>query len=492
MAPNFPTSYDNQSSLFGDVDDMVILTLNGAHTYNDTTLTWNEIVSGLDTQTILTFKDKGSGPVTFTGVSDDMTIETIYTGWEKKIDFVVEIDGIGSPNTFKWSDDDGVTWKQQGVSCSTSNIELNRGVEIKFGSATGHTMGDKWEWEAGYEIVLITGVATPVTTVTRGYDNSVAMAHAGNAQAVQDPVALAFQRLRDTLIATQKYKGLVGLDAAKPGTCAEGGAYIATDTSIVYGCLTTNVWSILFRSDHGAYGLLTADDHSALHTETRKVTWHTAEPGDHLTIPTTHDHRGSGNYGNPVKKLVTGLDSAKGTPSAIGQAYYAYDANRLYFSSNGTSWTEYSVMPTGALMLFESSCPQGWTANATIDAKFMKGAPAGVWSGLASGGALIHVHGVDDLINHTHNIITQITQDTTYAGTHAHSFSQRSASGSSTLPYFVSNKSETNIYTTNAGSHSHTLQIPAHETEDTGQSDAESESANQEPPYREMLLCRRD
>lgn len=492
MAPNFPGSYDDQTSLFGDVDDLVILTLNGSHTYNDVTLTWNEVVSGLDTQTTLTFKDKGSGPITFTGTLDDMSIETTYIGWEKKIKYVVQIDGIGSPNTFKWSDDDGVTWKQQGVNCSTSNIELNRGVEIKFGATTGHALNDKWEWDSGYEIVLITAVATPVTTVTRGYDDSVAMAHADDAQAVQDPVEIAFQRLRDTLIATQRYKGLVGLDAAKPGTCAEGGAYIATDTDIVYGCLTTNVWSILFRSDHGAYANLTADDHSALHTQTRKITWHTAEPGDHLTIPTTHDHRGSGNHGNPIKKLITGLDSAKGTPTAVGQAYYAYDANKVYFSSNGSSWTEYSVMPAGALMLFESSCPQGWTTNATIDGKFMKGAPVGVWSGLASGGASAHVHGVDDLINHTHNISAQTTKDTEYAGNHNHAFDQRSGAGGSTLPYFQTNTSETNIYTDNNGSHSHTFQLPAHDTEDTGQSDAESESGAQLPPYREMLLCRKD
>jgi hypothetical protein len=490
MAPNFPTTYDDQSSIFGDVDDKVILTLNGSHTYNDTTLTWNEVVSGLDTQTTLTFENKGSGPVTFTGVSDDMTIETTYTGWEKKISYEVEIDGTGTPNTFKWSDDGGLTYKAQGVNCSTSNITLNRGVEIKFGSATGHTLGDKWEWDSGYEIVLITAVATPVTTVTRGYDDSVAMAHADDAQATQDTVEDQWEKLRDALIATQKYKGLVG-SGAPGGTPVVGEAYIRTDTQQVYACLTAGAWTVVFRIDHGAYGSLGADDHTHYHTAARKVTWHDGLAGDHLTIPTTHDHRGSANHGDPIQKFETGLDSGKGTPSAVGQVYYAYDVNKLYFSSNGTTWTEYSVLPAGALMLFTSSCPQGWTANATIDGKFWKGAPAGVWSSLVSGGATTHVHEMADVINHTHGNAAQTGVNTTTDGGHTHSFNQRSGAGGSTLPYFAGNI-QSSINTEGGGNHSHTLQVPAHNTEDTGSETPDTDSGSSEPPYREMLLCRKD
>lgn len=491
MTPNFPTSYDDQASIFGDVDDLVILTLNGSHTYNDTTLTWNEVVSGLGIQTTLTFEDKGSGPVTFTGVSDDMTVETTYTGWEKKINFVVEIDGTGSPNTFKWSDDGGATYKEQGVNCSTSNYILNRGIEIKFVSATGHTIGDKWEWESGYELVLITSISTPVTTVTRGYDDSVAMAHAGNAQANQDPIEDQWSRLRDALISSQKYKGLVGT-GVPGGTPVEGEMYVRDDAEEVYGCLTAGTWVLLFRTDHGAYLNLSADDHTQYHIESRKVTWHTALPGDHLTIPTTHDHRGSGNHGNPIKKFATGLDSAKGTPTAVGQAYYAYDTNKVYFSSDGSTWTEYSVMPAGALLLFESSCPAGWTANATIDGKFWKGAPTATWSSLVSGGALTHVHEMPDLINHTHGNLAQTSLTTNSTGNHSHTFSQRSGSGGSTLPFTVTNKADTQINSEGAGNHSHSLTIPAHDSEDTGDAAPDTDATNNEPPYYELLLCRKD
>jgi hypothetical protein len=156
--------------------------------------------------------------------------------------------------------------------------------------------------------------------------------------------------------------------------------------------------------------------------------------------------------------------------------------NKIYFSSDGAAWTEYSVMPAGALLLFESACPSGWTANATIDSKFWKGAPTAVWSGLVSGGAATHVHEMSDLINHTHGNAAQVSITTVSEGDHSHSFDQRSGSGGATLPYTITNKADTTINSDGAGNHSHVLTIPAHNTEDTGDA----------APDYELLLCRKD
>lgn len=40
----------------------------------------------------------------------------------------------------------------------------------------------------------------------------------------------------------------------------------------------------------------------------------------------------------------TGLDSAKGTPTVIGEAYLATDTNKIYYSTNGTSWDQTVTM----------------------------------------------------------------------------------------------------------------------------------------------------
>lgn len=81
-----------------------------------------------------TFEGEGLDDLSSGGTYDD---DEYYT-------YVVEIDGTGTPDTFKWSDDDGKTWDAEGVSITGASQNLNRGVTITFGSTTGHTEGDKW------------------------------------------------------------------------------------------------------------------------------------------------------------------------------------------------------------------------------------------------------------------------------------------------------------------------------------------------------------
>jgi hypothetical protein len=79
--------------------------------------------------------------------------------------YKVEIDGTGSPNTFKWSDDGGSTWVATGVSVkagpsagnsetgpSTGNLLTSTDgsyVRIYFNATTGGASGDYWTFTSG-------------------------------------------------------------------------------------------------------------------------------------------------------------------------------------------------------------------------------------------------------------------------------------------------------------------------------------------------------
>lgn len=496
MTVNFPSSYDDKSSLYGDLDDLIVVTLNGAVNSTATALTFNETttVDNLDTNTELIFKGSGQGPVTATAVLDDITVGGTYTGNGKKTSYRVEIDATGTPDTFKWSNDGGSTWVETGVSCvgSGSPYTLEEGITVYWAATTGHTLGDRWDWDAGFEIVRITSHgATGVLNVTRAFNGSTALSHADAAQATQDPTAYDFAILREAIIAAEKFAGLVGLDAAKPATCSPGQVYIATDTNKVYICYVANTWDLFNRPDHGQYANLNADDHTQYHTETRKITWHDALPGDHITT-IAHDHSGSGTQGNPIRKFSTGLDANRGTPSVVGQVYYGYDQNNLYFSSDGSTWTRYTAMPKGTIMFFESSCPNGWTAESSLDLTFVKGANSGVWTGLTSGGATTHTHTMPDVISHSHQVSSQTSVVSSSDGTHFHMISVRNGDGANTLPFQYVSVGTATVNTTSAGAHTHTITIPAYTTDNSGSNPANSDSASNLVSYYKLIACRKD
>jgi len=67
--------------------------------------------------------------------------------------YVVEIDSVGAGKevgqaTFKWSDDDGQTWNETGVTTSSDPYEMSNGVTVQFTTGTGDDfeLGDKWSW----------------------------------------------------------------------------------------------------------------------------------------------------------------------------------------------------------------------------------------------------------------------------------------------------------------------------------------------------------
>lgn len=76
---------------------------------------------------------------------DDLTasgsvVLTTITG-----SYRVQIDGTGTPDTFKWSKNGGVTWEASTVNITGSPQLLENGLYVTFGATTGHTVTDYWD-----------------------------------------------------------------------------------------------------------------------------------------------------------------------------------------------------------------------------------------------------------------------------------------------------------------------------------------------------------
>ena len=75
-------------------------------------------------------------------------------GHQSAVHYRVQIDGVAAPNTFKWSEDGGVSWDASTVPITGALQSLSNGVKIKFDSLTGHTNADYWDFYAGDGIFI--------------------------------------------------------------------------------------------------------------------------------------------------------------------------------------------------------------------------------------------------------------------------------------------------------------------------------------------------
>ena len=88
------------------------------------------------------------GEPTFSGTGlNDMTTLGEYSG-EVNREYRVVIDSIGTPDTFKWSQDNGETFVEEKIQITGSAQLLNNGVQVEFVHTTGHTGNDYWNFEA--------------------------------------------------------------------------------------------------------------------------------------------------------------------------------------------------------------------------------------------------------------------------------------------------------------------------------------------------------
>lgn len=158
---------------------------------------------GLDDMTSSgTFTGGGIEAAVFDGSGlDDMTSGGTYTGTAMK-KFRVEIDGTGTPDTFKWSNDNGLTFEATGVSITGAAQTLEDGVTITFAATTGHTLNDKWNFDAvawrTYMVeIMALGTGTAPDTFRWSDDNgatwdSTWLGITGGAQSLSLGVSITF------------------------------------------------------------------------------------------------------------------------------------------------------------------------------------------------------------------------------------------------------------------------------------------------------------
>jgi len=88
----------------------------------------------------------GSATLTGSGL-DDMSSSGSYSGPDSR-SYRIQIDGTGTPDTFKWSRDGGSTWAATTVSITGAIQQLEDGVCVYFAATTGHTLNDYWDFTA--------------------------------------------------------------------------------------------------------------------------------------------------------------------------------------------------------------------------------------------------------------------------------------------------------------------------------------------------------
>jgi hypothetical protein len=344
-----------------------------------------------------------------------------------------------------------------------------------------------------YEIVKVVSCnrGSGYIVVDRAQEGTASLSYGANGHLVQEPTAGTYTSLKNLLLLTQKYAGRMGVSL--PATCEPGNFYFRIDTGAFYACFVTDTWTQLDLIDHGGLtGLDDADAHTIYKTLVQATAWHTALTKLHLTNATTHDHSDSfGGAAKPVRKFNSGNFSARPAVVHSGDVYVAKDTRTVYVSKNGTTWDAYSTVPRGTMLLFEVSCPSGWTRVTAMDNLFPRGAPAGVWTGFGSGGGTNHQHDVATQIAHTHTVAAYGAQSSSN-GNHSHDVNTYSGGGSSTVPIEAFDaQSTTNLSSGSGGGHTHSVTMPAATTGSAGVASPKTDNTDVRPPYQTFLFCRK-
>jgi hypothetical protein len=315
-----------------------------------------------------------------------------------------------------------------------------------------------------------------------------AKTHEAGTVATQEITSGTVEILKGLIIAAQKYRGLVG--SALPASCVPGEAFIHSDGNL-YVCFTDNTWTKITRPNHAEYtGLEAEDAHTIYYKPSDFPAWHASIPGEHLTNSASHNHSSELLNGLPVRKFSCGNFADIPAAKNIGDVFFALDQNSLYFSYDGSSWSRYESSPKGTTLLFDTECPEGWVRVEELDGRFPRGATAGRWANLVSGGSLEHSHVMPTPISHTHTVAA-VAMYSQPSGAHTHSLSLTAGSGAQTAPYQITNYNITNLTSSEAGSHSHSVTIPATNTHSAGKATANTKSVEHLPSYKKLLFCRK-
>jgi len=143
------TLYENTSGYSGDVyidhftiqgigEESAASNLNGSYRYAITYARSGNY--GCESNPIYSLV----GTATLVGAGlDDLTAGGTYEGDVDRTIWV-RIDGTGTPDTFEWSEDAGVTWNSTDIPMTTDTMYLSYGITLTWAASTGHTDTDYW------------------------------------------------------------------------------------------------------------------------------------------------------------------------------------------------------------------------------------------------------------------------------------------------------------------------------------------------------------
>lgn len=192
-------------------------------------------------------------------------------------------------------------------------------------------------------------------------------------------------------------------------------------------------------------------------------------------------------------------------------------ANSGNFLRGDQQWAApLGTFPSGGIIMFDTSCPAGWTRFTALDGRFPRGASAYG----ATGGSVTHSHGAGSYAgdSHTHGAgsYQAASHDhggsTGTAGSHSHTFSDSgttstestSATHANDGPYEAVTKDDhTHDFsvsgtTSSHSGHSHSISSSSPSISGTSSSggggaiSGTSASANHEPLYTDVVWCKKD
>lgn len=164
---NFPpTAADSMSGIEPGVTKKI--NLNAVAKNTNASPGWTTSTIAVDDELLfVTHGVSGTDVFTGTGLDDfNKGVANSFTG-TANLNYKVQIDGTGTPDTFKWSDDGGSTWDATTVAITGADQALNNGINIRFSATIGHTLNDNWAWTeyaiASVKLVAVTLRGTRAT-----------------------------------------------------------------------------------------------------------------------------------------------------------------------------------------------------------------------------------------------------------------------------------------------------------------------------------------
>lgn len=292
--------------------------------------------------------------------------------------------------------------------------------------------------------------------------------------------------LKEVLFASQKYRFLVGLEANKPASPSVGERYLATDTKNIYYCFIAGAWVWINRTRHqDLLNLLDNAAHPQYVTSAEGDVLHDVIAGEHILNGDNHDHSRT-NEGDAVRKIRAGTTASMGSPVTVGDVYFATDdaGGTLMVSADGVTWDKLGGVPTGAIAPFLIACPSGWTRYTALDGRFALGAATAG----ETGGNSTHTHTYTEILQHYHTLASQAVTLLT-GGEHTHTINTKSGTGG--LEAMSTYGGNSTVTTSNAGSHSHTVTVPAMVSASSGVTTPVTDAAEMQPPFQEVVFCQK-